>query len=178
MYCQSGSWGLFTNIRRWRAHHSCRPDFLILLIVSQGLVPTEHGGILWNLQGPMCKKHQITYRYFMFGWLKVKKSPGGLKKPHNNHGGKIWFSLVKNVNISRQLCSDWLKMWHSPWFFFKIPHTPWYDEILSLFSYIMGSKYGFYKKWANLTAIGRKSDFNRHPSHPPSIVLSSDIKSN
>ena len=58
----------------------------------------------------------------MFGWLKVKKSPRGLKKPHNNYGGKIWFSLVKNVNISRQLCSDWLKMWHSPWIFFVILH--------------------------------------------------------
>ena len=58
----------------------------------------------------------------MFGWLKVKKSPGGLNKTHYHHGGKIWFSLVKNVNISRQLCSDWLKMWHSPWIFFVILH--------------------------------------------------------
>ena len=115
-----------------------------LLVIIKGLVPTEHGGILWNLRGPMCKKHQITYRYFMFTWLKVKKSPGGLKKPHNNHGGKIWFSLVKNVNISRQLSSDWLKMWHSPWIFF-CNSSPWCYEILALFSYIMGSKYGFYK---------------------------------
>ena len=27
-----------------------------------------------------------------------------------------------NVNISRQLCSDWLKMWYSPWIFFVILH--------------------------------------------------------
>ena len=140
------------------------------------LAKIEYDGILGNLQGLMCKKRQITYRYFMFCWLKVKKSPGGLIKPHYHHGGKIWFSLVKNVNISRQLSSDWLKMWHSPWIFF-CNSTPWCDEILSLFSYIMGSKYGFYKKWANLTAIGWKSDINRHPSHPPSLVLSSDIKS-
>ena len=79
------------------------------------LAKIEYDGILGNPQGLMCKKSQITYRNFMFCWLKVKKSPGGLIKPHYHHGGKIWFSLVKNVNISRQLSSDWLKMWHSPW---------------------------------------------------------------
>ena len=94
------------------------------------LAKIEYDGILKNLQGLMCKKRQITYRYFMFGWLKVKKSPGGLKKPHNHHGGKIWFSLVKNVNISRQLCSDWLKMWHSPWIFFLESYTiMWWDSV-------------------------------------------------
>ena len=86
------------------------------------LAKIEYDGILRNLQVLMCKKHQITYRYFMFCWLNVKKSPRGLKKQHYHHGGKIWFWLVKNVNISRKLCSDWLKIWHSPWFFFIILH--------------------------------------------------------
>ena len=116
----------------------CYIQHLVLLSVSPNnqikgsgalLAKIEYDGIVRNLQGLMCKKRQITYRYFMFGWLKVKKSPGGLKKPHNNHGGKIWFSLVKNVNISRQLCSDWLKMWHSPWIFFVILNKNMYMYI-------------------------------------------------
>ena len=57
-----------------------------------------------------------------------------------------------NVNISRQLCSDWLKMWYSPWIFFCNP-TPKCDEILSLFSYIMGSNYRFYKKEQSLLPL-------------------------
>ena len=31
------------------------------------LAKIEYDGILGNLQGLMCKKCQITYRYFMFG---------------------------------------------------------------------------------------------------------------
>ena len=53
------------------------------------LAKIEYDGILGNPQGLMCKKRQITYRYFMFCRLKVKKSPGGLTKPHYHHGGKI-----------------------------------------------------------------------------------------
>ena len=99
-------------------------DLIYLSLKGPGalLAKIEYDGILGNPQSLMCKKRQITYRYFMFCWLKVKKSPGGLIKPHYHHGGKIWFSLVKNVNISRQLSSDWLKMWHSPLYFLE-SHT-------------------------------------------------------
>ena len=115
------------------------------------------------------KKHQITYRYFMFGWLKVKKSTGGLKNHTTTKGAK---SDSHRSKMSTFQDSFDLIGWKCdiPRDFFKIPHKPWCDESLSLFSYIMGSKYGFYKKWANLTAIGWKSDINLHPSHHPSSV--------
>ena len=60
---------LYQPIASRNAFTKVLPRIMIFVIKfwTKGLVPTEDGGILWNLQGSMCKKHQITYRYFMSG---------------------------------------------------------------------------------------------------------------